>query len=452
LAQAALKVGELLARRSTLEFYFDDYLTSLRFVNHLSRRERCFVNSAGAGGPRYAVHRTAARLLAYVKKGGLRRIEAYQGLEGVRHFQDLPFTTKSDLRSRGARWLSPAVTAGQGWVKNTTGTTGSPISVVYDAGFYFELSLLLLIKIAARAGLLESLGQRPVFCVALNDKKATGGMVVADPRGRVGPSVQVHVDERKQESFCSAAELIREWEPECVTSKPSVLEQLSHQFPDAARRGGRPPIFVASSGSMLFPQVRDKIRSAFAAPVLDAYTMTEFGLIASECTAAELHIDTTSVYVEVVDDDGNIAPAGETGELVITGLRNRAMPLLRYRTGDFGGISRERCACGAPGTCIVRLSGKKIVCFHLADGSRFSPTYFNDLFGRFPSLSEFQITQESPFSYSVTLDFQPQASPNQEMERIREYIRCSLPGDPHVRIECGLLPKGGKFQRYRTEM
>ena len=45
---------------------------------------------------------------------------------------------------------------------------------------------------------------------------------------------------------------------------------------------------------------------------------------------------------------GKVLPAGETGELVITTLQRRAMPLLRYRTGDMASLLDGPCACGSP--------------------------------------------------------------------------------------------------------
>ena len=52
---------------------------------------------------------------------------------------------------------------------------------------------------------------------------------------------------------------------------------------------------------------------------------------------------------------GEVLPAGETGELVITTLQRRAMPLLRYRTGDMAslldGPQPAAARCRAWGRC-----------------------------------------------------------------------------------------------------
>jgi phenylacetate-CoA ligase len=43
---------------------------------------------------------------------------------------------------------------------------------------------------------------------------------------------------------------------------------------------------------------------------------------------------------------GRVSRAGERGEIVGTGLFNRCMPLIRYRTGDYATRVEPRCVCG----------------------------------------------------------------------------------------------------------
>ena len=49
------------------------------------------------------------------------------------------------------------------------------------------------------------------------------------------------------------------------------------------------------------------------------------------------HVDSSSFYVEILEEDGDrpVEP-GKLGRIVITDLYNKAMPLLRYDTGDLG--------------------------------------------------------------------------------------------------------------------
>jgi phenylacetate-CoA ligase len=60
-----------------------------------------------------------------------------------------------------------------------------------------------------------------------------------------------------------------------------------------------------------------------------------------------LHWAEDHIYVEVLDPDtGETLPEGERGELVLTSLKKRARPLIRFRTGDIVSYTTEPCSCG----------------------------------------------------------------------------------------------------------
>jgi len=443
-----LSVGELLQNFAGLDFYVDDYLCSTRQLPYLSRRFRSFLSHLSGSAEEYST-----ALLAHIGSGCLLQIPGYSSFLKTEHLSDLPFVTKSDLRNTPERFTAPARRGERRWLKMTTGTTGTPVRISYAEEFYFEILLLSVRKVAARAGMLNSIGIEPILCFSLNDKKNAEGMVVAHPADECGFTVQKHIDEGDKDSFRAAFELLEQLKPECIASKPSLLEQFCSFGVAHGMRISSPPTFVLTSGSVLRAGVRDIVTKFFAAPVLDVYTMTEFGVIASQCQAGSLHIDTTSVHVEVVDEGDGLVAEGTTGELVISSIANSAMPLLRYRTGDTGALTSARCDCGALGPRIIKLAGKEISCFCLADGSLFSPTFFNDLFARFPSLREFQMTQRTTCSFQLIAEFSADCDPEQkskDVQNIGDYVRSSIPGLPKVDVESGLLPRSADFRRYRT--
>lgn len=46
------------------------------------------------------------------------------------------------------------------------------------------------------------------------------------------------------------------------------------------------------------------------------------------------------------------------GELVFTSLKKKALPIIRYRTGDLASITHEACACGRTTTRMSRVKGR----------------------------------------------------------------------------------------------
>ena len=60
-----------------------------------------------------------------------------------------------------------------------------------------------------------------------------------------------------------------------------------------------------------------------------------------------MHLRENHVIAEIVDAQGRPLLPGETGELVITTIGMEAMPLIRYRTGDYTRVIPGRCPCGS---------------------------------------------------------------------------------------------------------
>jgi hypothetical protein len=64
------------------------------------------------------------------------------------------------------------------------------------------------------------------------------------------------------------------------------------------------------------------------------------------CPAFEgMHLRENHIIPEIIDEQGNVLPDGEYGELVLTTIGADAMPLIRYRTGDYTRILPP-CKCG----------------------------------------------------------------------------------------------------------
>jgi phenylacetate-CoA ligase len=124
--------------------------------------------------------------------------------------------------------------------------------------------------------------------------------------------------------------------PEIVTSDPFALEQLA-VLPLEGRPKG-----ILSSATLLLPALRDRLQRQFGCPVIDIYSMNETGPIGfarADSDADEHEILPHNLFVEILDPSGQPAPPGERGEIVVTGGVNPFLPLVRYRTGDFGALS-----------------------------------------------------------------------------------------------------------------
>ncbi len=99
-------------------------------------------------------------------------------------------------------------------------------------------------------------------------------------------------------------------------------------------------------GEALPPSLRAELQDR-GVTVRSSYGTAELGLIAYESAALEGMIIDEGVIVEIVrPGTGDPVAPGEVGEVLVTQLHNRAMPLIRYATGDLSAVLPGASPCG----------------------------------------------------------------------------------------------------------
>jgi len=105
----------------------------------------------------------------------------------------------------------------------------------------------------------------------------------------------------------------------------------------------------------------------------------EFGTFAWECQEHNgYHMDIESLVVEFVKNGENASPE-EKGDIVVTGLFNFTMPLIRYAIGDAGSYSLEQCSCGRGLPLMKIIEGRVDDFLVLPSGTVISPRNINFL-------------------------------------------------------------------------
>lgn len=232
----------------------------------------------------------------------------------------------------------------------SSGSSGSPAIVAFD-----EHEWVGLIVNAARAR--ATAGPRP------------GGVVWS---AKVGSPSRWHLstqvpatlsDPRKPSLALNAADplaaitdRLQAAAPAILSAYPSVLRRLL-----VAQRAGRldiAPTQVFASGEFLGDATRALARDVWGVEIFDQYVATEAGFVAVQCPAHDgYHVLDDHVLVEVVDDRGRPCGAGETGEVLLTVLSSRTLPLIRYRIGDRATPADGPCRCGYRGPRLASIEG-----------------------------------------------------------------------------------------------
>jgi phenylacetate-CoA ligase len=376
-------------------------------------------------------------------------ITAYRNYRQYDVFEQIPFIDKDNLRKDPTHFLSAVQDPDRVWCKYTSGTTGTPVPIFYSAQFYFDQLYLTVRRIVRRAGLFN-VPQEGVFCVALTDNPNCKNLVAYDPTGATGLTLQLVIDERSPEQTLEVIKRLVSLRPFCITGKPCLFEALLRlesccPIPDSVA-------LVISSGADLPDCMRMPIEALFGAPLFNAYGMTEFGVIASECRERKgLHIE-PDCHPEIVDSSGQPILTETIGELVLTRMINSAMPLLRYKTGDLAILDTEPCGCGIIGPRLKSMAGRRVMCFRLPSGDLVSPIHFNELLTRFP-IREFQITQDSFDSFRVKFESLDNCTNlDKIVEGVTLFVKRVLSEPVTVSVKNTKFSKNGKFERYRCEL
>lgn len=183
---------------------------------------------------------------------------------------------------------------------------------------------------------------------------------------------------------------IRSIRPHLVHSHPSTIYQLALHV-EARHGGGKAFSIFESSGELLEKKQRETIARALRCMVIDRYGLAEAGVVAYQTDPDRSALDVFDplCWPEVTPVEGGAeledVPGASRGELMITTLKNRLMPLIRYRTGDLAVLSET-----ANGFFIHELMGRVHDVIQIA-GRQLPTHYVQDVLDRVGGIKEFQI-------------------------------------------------------------
>jgi phenylacetate-CoA ligase len=150
---------------------------------------------------------------------------------------------------------------------------------------------------------------------------------------------------------------------------------------------------VISSAEVLSEKGRYFLEKECGLSVFNRYGSREFGLIAAECPAHKgMHICTENVYVEI---EKYKMQGEKSGEILVTGLINYAMPFIRYKIEDIGSIQEgEGCLCGRPFPKLLAVKGRSSSVFKTKDNELIHGEYFTHLLYGLKEIEKFQFVQK----------------------------------------------------------
>ncbi|HEU0213734.1 MAG TPA: hypothetical protein VFR13_06600 [Jiangellaceae bacterium] len=147
-------------------------------------------------------------------------------------------------------------------------------------------------------------------------------------------------------------------QPEFLYSYPSTLSLLAIEQLEG--RLDIAPTTIVSSGETHTADLVSTIRAAWDVPWFQIYGTTEVPTLGAHCSHhSGLHLFEDMAIVEVVDEDNQPVPPGQTGhQVLVTNLVNRTQPLIRYAISDMVAVSPHPCPCGRPFRVLDAVEGR----------------------------------------------------------------------------------------------
>lgn len=187
-----------------------------------------------------------------------------------------------------------------------------------------------------------------------------------------------------------------QFQPEVIISYASSIYLLAKFLESRSIYPNYPTISIGSSAETLYPYMRETIEKVFGVKVYDIYGSREVSAIACECEAHNgLHIFMDNVIIECLDLKTGEDTFDKPGEIIVTDLNNYGMPFIRYKIGDMGVLTQERCPCGRNTLLFKRIVGRTTDNFVTKTGKIIHGEYFTHLFYGIEGIKEFQLVQES---------------------------------------------------------
>jgi phenylacetate-CoA ligase len=329
--------------------------------------------------------------------------------------ETLPFLQKADLQaSPGAlsngTWKAPYT------LKTTGGSTGQAVTI----------------RKSREATAWETAANWRGFGwagIRIGDRQARFWGVPFKPRDRLRARITDFIAHRRRCSAFAFSEadlagytrMLERFKPRYLYGYVSMLEQYARYIVENRLHPTFQPVAVITTAEVLASTTRQLLQEAFGCPVFNEYGCGELGTIAHECEAGALHLNAENLLIEVISGDRRCAP-GEVGEIVATELNNLAMPLIRYRLGDFGTLAAHPCSCGRTLPVLESIAGRGYDLVYDRQGRMFHGEYFMYMFEEVKRMGlgvqAFQVVQDSYDDFTIRVV--PGAGYS---ERTREMIR-----------------------------
>jgi phenylacetate-CoA ligase len=323
----------------------------------------------------------------------------YANYRNFKSLQDFPVINKATIKTQYEAFQSRGFSGVRLYTLRTSGSTGTPFAILQDPDKRHRV-LAEMICFGRRAG--YQVGDRYVFTRVWNQHNRKSRLVAFREN-----AIMFDISCLDEERMASLRDLLlRGRNIQCLLGYPSTFGPLVRYLED---RGDGPEAFalraIISISERLPQPTREALRSRFGCSVVSRYSNQENGVLAQQCPDGdEFHLNTASYVFEFLKLEEDLpADSGEKARMVVTDLFNRAMPLIRYDTGDVV-VRQSTTSCGWRTETLSEVEGRRLDFIYDTRDRLLSPVVVCNHFWPFTRLKQFQFIQEAKGQYQIILN------------------------------------------------
>ena len=202
---------------------------------------------------------------------------------------------------------------------------------------------------------------------------------------------------------------------------------------------------IISGAEALTSKTRKRLHQLFpSAAIVSRYSNQELGVLAQDYDEDVWELNKANYFIEILDiNEDKPVPNNTIGRIIVTDLYNRAMPVIRYDTGDLGIFSQD----SSGEKILTKIHGRKLDLLYDTSGNPISFFSLDDLFETNYDVKQYQIVQNNLNDIQINVIMKDGKKIN-ELEVV-DKIRIIFGNDMAVKINyLNSIPitKSGKFR------
>ena len=296
---------------------------------------------------------------------------------------DLPPLDKNIIREQYDRLFTKDYKQKKFFISKTGGSTGPSCHIYYDSNAR-DYSSAVTNYVRQRIGISRT--NKTLNISSLSNENEVKNILIKDNfftreyfKSLILNRTNIYLENYNDQSLKKLYSYFKNSDCDLIHCHPSILFFFSNFLNSNNLTLDFHKKIFEPSGEMLFKYMEESIKNTLNCKIHNRYGLAEFGIVGYDFGFGE-----DNNRIDILDSE--VYPEEINGELVLTGLRNTFMPLLRYRTGDLAKLCKDK-----NGLYIKNLSGRTHDMFSIGNKVYSTINIMDILDHKVKGVKEFQI-------------------------------------------------------------